>query len=150
MVRYTSLEQMAQKYHFPSVKHPQCREVMQPEFVEYVEGESLTYKFPVLEMYANPRNSMQGGFIGAAFDNTFGGLVYLMTGRLEMASIDMYVNFHRPIFVGDNLYMKAIKKSMGRTVVHMLGEAWDGKEHLIATATTNIMLLGNDKFEGRK
>ena len=147
MARFTSIEQMAQKYQFPAVKHPQCREVMQPEFVEYVEGESLTYKFPVLEMYANPRNSMQGGFIGAAFDNTFGGLVYLLTGRLEMASIDMYVNFHRPIFVGDHLYTKAVLKSKGRTVVHMLGESYDSKERLVATATTNIMLLGSQKSE---
>lgn len=150
MARFTSLEQMAQKYQFPGVKHPKCREVMQPEFVEYVEGESLTYRFPVLEMYANPRNSMQGGFIGAAFDNTFGGLVFLLTGKLEMASIDMYINYHRPIFVGDYLYTKAIIKSKGSTVVHMLGESYDGKERLIATATTNIMLLGSQKFEKRE
>jgi acyl-coenzyme A thioesterase PaaI-like protein len=143
VARFTSIEQMAGKYTFPSVKHPQCREVMQPEFVEFVEGESITYRFPVLDMYANPRNSMQGGFIGAAFDNTFGGLVYLSTGKLEMASIDMYLNYHRPIFVGDYLYIKAMLKSKGRTVVHMLGEAWDGKNRLVATATTNIMLLGN-------
>lgn len=149
MARFTSIEQMAQKYRFPAIKHPQCREVMQPEFVEYMEGESLTYRFPVLEMYANPRNSMQGGFIGAAFDNTFGGLVYLLTGKLEMASIDMYINYHRPIFVGDHLYTKAMLKSKGRTVVHMLGESYDGKERLVATATTNIMLLGNQKFEKR-
>lgn len=147
MARYTSLEQLAQKYHFPNVKHPQCREVMQPEFVEYVEGESLTYRFPVLEMYANPRNSMQGGFIGAAFDNTFGGLVYLLTGMLEMASIDMYINYHRPIFIGDYLYIKVMLKSKGRTVVHMLGESYDGKQRLVATATTNIMLLGSQQFE---
>lgn len=55
----------------------------------------------------------------------------------------MYLNYHRPIFVGDYLYIKAMLKSKGRTVVHMLGEAWDGKNRLVATATTNIMLLGN-------
>lgn len=149
MARFTSIEQMTGKYKFPSVKHPNCREVMQPEFVEFVEGESLTYRFPVLEMYANPRNSMQGGFIGAAFDNTFGGLVFLLTGKLEMASVDLYVNYHRPIFVGDSLYIKVVMKSMGRTVIHMLGEAYDGKKRLVATATTNIMLLGNENFEKR-
>lgn len=149
MARFTSLDQMREKYGSPNVKHPQCREVMQPEFVEYVERESLTYRFPVLEMYANPRNAMQGGFIGAAFDNTFGGLVYLLTGSLEMASIDMYINYHRPIFVGDYLYTRAMLKSKGRTVVHMLGESYDGKERLVATATTNIMLLGGKKPEKR-
>lgn len=145
MARYTDWESLQARYHMP-VEPANCKETMQPVFVEYVEGESLTYNFPVLEIYSNPRKSMQGGFIGAAFDNTFGGLIFLSTGRMEMASVDLCVNYHRPIFENDVMKVKVNLKSMGKTIAHLTGEAYDTRGRLIASATTNIMLLEKDKF----
>lgn len=123
-----------------------CRDTMKPQFVEYVEGESFTSNYPVLEMYLNPRRSMQGGFIAAAFDNAFGALVYLTTGQMEMASVDLHLNYQRPIFEGDLLTVTVFLKSKGKTLVHASGEAHDRSGSLIATATTNIMILDRDTF----
>ena len=47
---------------------PPCLIDMQGEPVAYVEGESLTMRFPVLARYQNPIGHMQGGFIVAALD----------------------------------------------------------------------------------
>jgi uncharacterized protein (TIGR00369 family) len=84
---------------------------------------------------------MQGGFIGAAFDNTFGMLVYLLTKNLAMATIDLNVNYHKPIFESDKLEVTASLKSLGKTIIHMAGEARNRENELIASATTNIYLL---------
>jgi acyl-coenzyme A thioesterase PaaI-like protein len=64
-------------------------------FLEYVEGQSLTIRFPVKESYSNPFGFMQGGMIVAAMDNTLGPLSLL----LLPPSITTYVNtrFIRPV-----------------------------------------------------
>jgi acyl-coenzyme A thioesterase PaaI-like protein len=145
MARYTDLEVMRTKFKFQT-RPANCRDTMKPQFVEYVEGESFTYNYPVLDMYLNPRRSMQGGFIAAAFDNAFGSLVYLTTGRMEMASVDLHVNFQRPIFENDTLTVKVYLKAKGKTIVHAFGDACDQSGNLIATAATNIMLLDREAF----
>jgi len=127
-------------------KPANCWDIMNPEIVGYVEGERLTCVYPVLEMYTNPRKSMQGGFISAAFDNTAGALLFAETGSQAMASIDLNVNYQRPIFENDRLRCTAYLKSMGKTLAHIYAEAFDGQDRLIATATTNIMLLNDENF----
>ena len=57
---------------------PPCLGDMQGEPVEYVEGQSLAMRFPVLPRYANPLGHMQGGYIVAALDNTLGPFSYLI------------------------------------------------------------------------
>lgn len=126
---------------------PSCWSFMQPEFVEYVEGESLTMAFPVLEVYSNPRGTMQGGFMTAAFDNTFGALLQMETRRQEIASIDIHMNFQRPIFVGEVLVVHAYVKSIGQTVANFYGEGVDRSQgRLIATAVSNLIIIGQEKF----
>lgn len=62
----------------PLVIPPPCLVDMQAEVVDYVEGESLSVRFPVLARYRNPLGFMQGGFIAAALDNTLGPFSYLI------------------------------------------------------------------------
>ena len=53
--------------------------VMQCEIIEYDEAcKSLITKLPVLEQWANPYGSMQGGMIDAAIDNAVGPLSLLV------------------------------------------------------------------------
>ncbi len=141
MTVYTDLELMYADGIVEKMAEPNCVKMMQREFIEYVVGKSATFAFPVLEMYSNPRKSMQGGFIGAAFDNTFGALVYLTTNEMNMATIDMNVTYHKPIYENDRLIVTVFLRSLGKTIIHLVGEAYDSKNNLIASATTNITLL---------
>ena len=141
MTVYTDLELMLADGIMEERPEPNCVKIMQREFVEYVVGKSVTCAFPVLEIYSNPRKSMQGGFIGAAFDNTFGTLVYLTTKSLKMATIDMNVTYHKPIFENDQLIVTVYIRSLGKTIIHLVGEAYDSAGSLIASGTTNITLL---------
>jgi len=140
---YTDLEQMLADGIMEERPEPNCVKIMHREFVEYVVGKSVTCAFPVLEIYSNPRKSMQGGFIGAAFDNTFGTLVYLATKKMNMATIDMNVTYHKPIYENDRLIVTVYIRSLGKTIIHLVGEAYDTKGNLIASGTTNITLLDN-------
>lgn len=64
-------------------------------FLEYIEEQSLTARFPVKERYSNPFGLMQGGMIVAAMDNMLGPLSLL----LLPPSITTYVDarFIRPV-----------------------------------------------------
>ncbi len=141
----SGMEKLEQRLQAPR-EPASCWEIMQPEFVDYIEGEKLTCAFPVQHIFTNPRGSMQGGFIGAAFDNTVGALLYIETGSQTMASVDLNINYQRPIFENDKLVVSAYLKSMGKSIAHFYAEALDGQGRLVATATTNIMLLDKDKF----
>ncbi|MCX5780636.1 MAG: PaaI family thioesterase [Firmicutes bacterium] len=140
MVVYKDIESMLADGIVAPRQSPPCVEIMQREFVEYVVGSSLTCAYPVLPMYSNPRRSMQGGFICAAFDNTFGMLVYLTAKTLDMATVDLDVNYHKPIFENDKLVVTVALKSLGKTIIHIVGEARNRENELIASATTNIYL----------
>jgi uncharacterized protein (TIGR00369 family) len=138
---YTDFKVMLEEGIMEERPEPNCVKLMQREFIEYVVGKSATFAFPVLDIYSNPRKSMQGGFIGAAFDNTFGALVYLTTKNLNMATIDMNITYHKPIYENDRLIVKVYIRSLGKTIIHLVGEAYDNQGNLIASGTTNITML---------
>jgi acyl-CoA thioesterase FadM len=62
-----------------------------------------------------------------------------------MATIDMAVNYHKPIFEHDRLEVVVQIKSLGKTIINLVGEAFDKEQNLIATAITNIILLDRKK-----
>jgi acyl-coenzyme A thioesterase PaaI-like protein len=74
---------------------PKIFKEMEGEFLEYIDGQSLTVRFPVKESYSNPFGFMQGGMIVATIDNTLGPLSLL----LLPPNITTYVNtkFIRPV-----------------------------------------------------
>ncbi len=123
---------------------PQCYINMQVRLLDVTPRSSVTIAVPVLESYCNPAGSMQGGFISAAFDNAFGPLCILATGTNRTTALNINTSYHRPIFPGDELIITATVKSKGRTMVHILADAYNRKKQLIATANTQYLIL-NEK-----
>ncbi|NLV17498.1 MAG: PaaI family thioesterase [Syntrophomonadaceae bacterium] len=126
---------------------PSCAKFVTGEYVEFIPGKSLTIAFPVKEEYLNPALSMQGGLISTAFDNVFGPLCLLVTNTPYTTTLDINTSFHRPIYAGDVLTVTATVTSSGKTKIHMLGEAYDGNNKLIATATTNYFILDQGRIK---
>lgn len=118
-----------------------CMTNMKPVFKEYIHKRLLTVSYPVLDSYLNPRGTMQGGFITAAFDNTFGALSYYSAGKKFMATIDIHTRYHCPIFKGDELTVTVRIASLGKTIVSMGGEAVNREGRLIATAGTDALIM---------
>lgn len=118
---------------------PHCFSFMQGRVIDFNEGQRLTVGFPVLEQYLNPAGSMQGGFITAAFDNVFGPLCYSATQTTYTTTLDIITSYHRPIWAGDELIITATVKTQGKTKVHMMAEAYNRENKLIATATSDYI-----------
>ncbi|HQO02846.1 MAG TPA: PaaI family thioesterase [Spirochaetota bacterium] len=120
---------------------PNCFQFMDGRVREYEPGKSLTVSFPVREEYLNPAGTMQGGFISGAFDNVFGPLCHLLTQTTATTTIDLNTSYHRPIFPGDELTIRAEVKSQGKTKVHMVADAYNAEGKLIASSTTTYIHL---------
>lgn len=59
---------------------PPVFDALKGEIVSYQkEEETLTNRFPVLDIHLNPYGAMQGGIISAAIDNTIGPLSLLVS-----------------------------------------------------------------------
>lgn len=119
-----------------------CVALFQPEFMQYIPGESVTYNFLVSSAYLNPRKTMQGGYIAAAFDISFGGLFFLEEKNIiNVVTIDMAINYHKPVHENDILTITAKVKNAGKRLTYMIGEAINQKGELIASATTNLIAV---------
>lgn len=138
-------EQMPEFMRADSIPAPRCAVFIKGEFVNYSPGKSLTIAFPVLEDYLNPAQTMQGGIITAAFDNVFGPFCLLESKTPATAAIDINTTYHRPILAGDVLNVTVTLTSKGRTTIHMKGEARDRQNKLIASATTNYIILDRSR-----
>jgi len=118
---------------------PNCFRDMQGEFLDYESRHMLKARFPVLEGSLNPVRKMQGGYITAAFDNTFGPLSYV-AARSVCSTIDIQTQFIRPVDEGDFLTITARVVSRGSSTMHLSGEAYNAKGRLVATCTANMII----------
>lgn len=113
---------------------------MNAEITQYVKNKSITVMFPVLSKQTNPMGFMQGGYIAAAFDNAFGPLSYLVAKK-PTTTIDMNVQYIRGVANHQTVYVTASIEARGYSTIHMVGEMKTEKGKLLATATTNLLIL---------
>ncbi len=126
---------------FPTAQiPPNCYQWMNVNVLEYVSRTMLKIEISVTEEMLNPMRVMQGGFITAAFDNTFGPLSYL-AARNPCTTLDIHTQFIRPIIVGDTLTVAARVVSRGPVSMHLSGEAHNSKGKLIATCSSNMIVM---------
>jgi len=117
-------------------------ELLQPEFIELTEGGLLTLKFPVWGWQRNQLGNLQGGMIGCMMDLVFGTFGYVTFGCKPAATINMTTNYIRPVTPQENyLIIKTIFKGKGRRVLYGESEAYNTKDKLSATGSTNIIQL---------
>ncbi|MGH8030468.1 MAG: PaaI family thioesterase [Arenimonas sp.] len=113
---------------------------MQAEPVEYVDGERLVMRFPVLERYQNPFGYMQGGFVLAALDNTLGPFSFLIAPPSVTQQVT--INQVRPV-TPDQGHITCVATVLERTrrTLYLTGRALgdDGRLFAIAQATCQIV-----------
>jgi uncharacterized protein (TIGR00369 family) len=119
---------------------PNCFRAMKAEFVAYESRQSLTVTMPVLEESLNPVQMMQGGVLGAAFDNAFGPLSYL-AARTPCVTMNLSIQFIRPVEFGEHLTVHAKVASRGMQVLHMTAEAFNSKDKLVAAAVAGAAVM---------
>ncbi len=65
---------------------------MEGEFIDLVEGISLTARFPNKDCYMNPMGFMQGGILTAAIDNTVSPSVLCWVHRMSLKPLARLLN----------------------------------------------------------
>jgi uncharacterized protein (TIGR00369 family) len=119
---------------------PPCLLDMQAEPVEFVPGDRLVMRFPVLERYQNPFGYMQGGFVLAALDNTIGPFSFLIAPPSVTGQIT--INYVRPV-THEYTHLTCIATVLERTrkTLYLTGRAFvdDGKLAAVAQATCQIL-----------
>jgi len=111
-------------------------------FVDYVEGESVTVAYPLLERYEGLGGTTQGGILTAAFDNTYGPLAILVGGVLGFATVHLSTTYIRPVTTADGeIRVRARRVEQTRRFLFAEGEATNPKGKLVATSRAEILLL---------
>ena len=118
---------------------PPCFLASGAKIIAHEPNKSLTVAFSVREEQTNPIGTLQGGILCSFFDDTFGPLSFA-TMRKPCVSIDMTVNFIRPVHPGETVVIRAEFKAKSKTLLHFCGEAHNEKQKLVATASSNMMV----------
>jgi uncharacterized protein (TIGR00369 family) len=131
--------ELADKY--PDVNLPPATFVAhQGKILTFASGQSLSIVFPVGEAQTNPVGTLQGGILSSFFDDAFGMLCFASLHR-PCVTIDLSVNFIRPVKPGSFVIIHAVCKGRGRKLLQVSAEAVNGEEKLVATATSNLMVV---------
>jgi uncharacterized protein (TIGR00369 family) len=112
------------------------------KILSFTAGRSITLVFPIREDQTNPIGTLQGGILASFFDDAFGTLSFATIKR-PCVTIDIMVNFVRPVKAGESVMIRAEFKSRARKLLWLSAEAFNEKEKLIATATSNLMVVGD-------
>ncbi len=113
---------------------------MKANIIHYIKNKSITVSFPVMGNQTNPMGFMQGGYIAAAFDNAYGPLSYLVAKR-PTTTIDMNIQYIRAVTTDQIVLVTAIVEAKGFSTIHMTAEMKTEKGKLLATSTTNLLIL---------
>ena len=115
------------------------------------EDKTLAFEFPVQEWQANRIGNMHGGAICTAFDLTIAALARFYARENFAPTINLDVNYIRPVPMEETLVVTAKATSTGRRITQLTGEARiksTGK--LAATATSIYMNVDTDKEKQAK
>ena len=123
---------------------PRVYSDMEGEFIDLVEGISLTARFPNKDRYMNPMGFMQGGIITAAIDNTVSPLSFMLGSPNVTQTIS--TTFKRPIKKTDRfVIVKASMIEKTETHIVMQAEVKSDSGKLMANGVAKCVFIKNRK-----
>jgi uncharacterized protein (TIGR00369 family) len=97
--------------------------IMKPKLVSCDEKErTATVEFPAQSWQSNPRGTMHGGVIASAFDEALGILAFCLNGKGQIATINLSINYLKPIPLDDTILITGKVTSKGRRIITTTGE----------------------------
>ena len=135
--------------HVVTNERGHINELIQPTFSSCSEEKaSITLEYPVLAWESNSNDVMHGGISATIMDTTLGILAnYLCIGigKTFAPTINLSINYLKPIPVGETLCVEAKIVSFGKSLISVYGEAYikgTTDPTVNATATYIMMSVG--------
>lgn len=112
--------------------------MMNPMFISCNEREhTITIEFPVQEGQLNEHDTMHAGFIATAFDEALGIFAAYLGNGKPTVSINISLNYLKPIPKNDSIRIIAKVTSLGRKIITVSGECYLKSNELL----TNTALI---------
>jgi uncharacterized protein (TIGR00369 family) len=127
---------------------PPVAELLGVELVEAGGGE-CTMRMEAGEQHSNPMGTIHGGILCDIADAAMGMAFFSTLEEGEtFTTLELKINYLRPFWTGTLLAHGKVV-SRGKTVGLTECRIVDGKERLIAHATSTVMALRGDAAQGR-
>lgn len=115
-------------------------DMMEPEFVGCsYEDMILEFKFHVHKWAVNPNGTFHGGLITTACDITMGVLARFFNEGIRVATVEININFMRPINLGEDCLVKAKIMKNGKRVKFTACDIYSLDGKLVATGSGIFM-----------
>ena len=110
------------------------------------EGRFLELSHQMADWELNVMGTMQGGLLSFLLDANMAIACRAYTGDRMTPTLDIHVNFLRPVKQGATVYTRATVLHVGRSVVNLSAELWtEDRERLCATATAVFFRADSQK-----
>jgi uncharacterized protein (TIGR00369 family) len=139
----SSMHDMAENFSRVGVKlqmPPPSNATLGTRYTDIDFGRMLAAEVKFDPKFSNPMHVFQGGFLCAIFDEVYGPLTYMATGR-PVVTIEMSTTFLRPFTERDEfVIVRAEVVAQSKTLLVLKAEARNKKSKLIATSTSHSLI----------
>lgn len=146
------MREMAEKFSHVGVMldmPPPTNKILGTIYTEMDFGKMLAAEIKFDPKFSNPMHVFQGGFLCAAFDEVYGPLTYMASGR-PVVTIEMSATFIRPFTEKDeSITAKAEIVAQTKTLIVLKGEAKNKEGKLIAISTSHSLIITDAQLERR-
>lgn len=127
---------------FDQFPTPPCAKTLGWTLIEADENSgTVQVGFEGSAAFCNPGGNIQGGFIAAMLDDTFGPTVLVKTGGTQFCvTIDLNVRFLAPARPGRFVGIGRITQ-IGKTIAFLEGELRDASNIVVARATASARVV---------
>jgi len=103
-----------------------------------LDENQLTMSFVVREDMMNPVGLLHGGVHSAIIDELSGFLVAVQPVDTWFVSVNLSVDFHNKVKLGEEIIGKAVIKKRGKTIINVECELVNSDGEIVSRGTTNL------------
>ena len=138
----SSVTQVSKLINDLNRRRPPCLAVLNSEVVKIdIDQQTVTLCFDISLNFCHSRNIVQGGFVTAMLDAACSHAVFSARREIQsLSTLEIKVSFLRPSRAGKFSCVGKITQ-IGGSIAFMVGELFDQKGELTATATSTAKLV---------
>ena len=143
-------EEMEQRARAEVMRRSQCNDINQMMGLAFdrcsANERSLELHHQMADWELNVLGTMHGGLITFLLDASMGIISRAYTNDQMTPTLDIHVNFLRPVKQGATVHVRSHVVRVGRNVINLTAELWtESQDHLCATASATFFRADSAK-----